>query len=98
MNGYISSRGLINANDQAYINVGSDQFLAGAVSVKGEDTPEFMKRDEVLKRVRARMQTWHEIRVEGQDAVRRCVYVVLAPWSVPLCPPLFISLGSPVLN
>ncbi|KAI0632800.1 eukaryotic translation initiation factor SUI1 family protein [Trametes polyzona] len=71
VNDYISSRGLINANDQQYINVGSDQALADAVSVKGEDTPEFMKRDEVLKRVRAHMQTWHEISTEGRDVVRK---------------------------
>ena len=71
VNGYISSRSLINANDQQYINVDSDQFLAGAVSVKGEDTPEFLKRDEVLKRVRAHMQTWHEISIEGRDTIRK---------------------------
>ncbi|KAI0370925.1 eukaryotic translation initiation factor SUI1 family protein [Pilatotrama ljubarskyi] len=68
---YIASRNLVNSNDQQYINVGSDQALAGAVSVKGEDTPEFMKRDEVLKRVRANMQTWHEIKAEGRDVVRK---------------------------
>ncbi|KAI0696389.1 eukaryotic translation initiation factor SUI1 family protein [Cerioporus squamosus] len=71
VNGYVTARGLINANDQQYINVGTDQALATAVSVKGEDTPDFMKREEVLKRVRAHMQTWHEIRVEGRDAVRK---------------------------
>ncbi|OSD03739.1 eukaryotic translation initiation factor SUI1 family protein [Trametes coccinea BRFM310] len=71
VNDYVSSHNLINANDQQYINVGSDQALATAVSVKGEDTPEFMKRDEVLRRVRAHMQTWHEIRAEGRDALRK---------------------------
>ncbi|KAH9856271.1 eukaryotic translation initiation factor SUI1 family protein [Lenzites betulinus] len=72
LNDYISSRGLINANDQQYINVGSDQAFAIAVSVKGEDTPEFMKRDEVLRRVRAHMQSWHEITAEGgQEVVRK---------------------------
>ncbi|KAI1790893.1 eukaryotic translation initiation factor SUI1 family protein [Ganoderma leucocontextum] len=71
VNGYVSSRSLINANDQQYTNVGSDQFLAGAVSSKGEDAPEFLKRDEVLKRVRANMQAWHEITVEGGDMVRK---------------------------
>lgn len=71
MNSYVASRSLINANDQQYLNVGSDRFLAGAVSVKGGDSPEFLKRDEVLKRVRANMQTWHEISVEGKDPVRK---------------------------
>ena len=71
-NEYVSSRNLINANDQQYINVGSDDALARAVSIKGEETPEFMKRDDVLKRIRANMQTWHEIRAEGRDVVRKC--------------------------
>ncbi|KAI0656239.1 eukaryotic translation initiation factor SUI1 family protein [Cubamyces menziesii] len=70
-NEYVSSRNLINANDQQYINVGSDDALARAVSIKGEETPEFMKRDDVLKRIRANMQTWHEIRAEGRDVVRK---------------------------
>ena len=77
MNGYVSARGLVNANDQQYINVGTDQALAGAVSVKGQDTAEFMKRDDVLKRVRANMQPWHEIRVEGRDTIQKCVHPVL---------------------
>ncbi|EIW56725.1 eukaryotic translation initiation factor SUI1 family protein [Trametes versicolor FP-101664 SS1] len=68
---YISSRRLVNANDQQYINVGSDEALAGAVSTKGKDTPEFMKRDEVLKLVRAHMQAWHQITAEGRDIVRK---------------------------
>ncbi|KAI8968620.1 hypothetical protein BD414DRAFT_504220, partial [Trametes punicea] len=71
VNDYISSRNLINTNDQQYINISTDQALANAVSVKGEETPEFMKRDEVLRRVRAHMQTWHEIRAEGRDVVRK---------------------------
>ncbi|KAI9068830.1 eukaryotic translation initiation factor SUI1 family protein [Trametes sanguinea] len=71
VNDYVSSHNLINGNDQQYINVGSDQALAIAVSVKGEDTPEFMKRDEVLRRVRAHMQTWHEIRAEGRDVLKK---------------------------
>ena len=32
---------------------------------------QLLKRDEVLKRVRANMQTWHEISVEGKDPVRK---------------------------
>ncbi|KAI0772460.1 eukaryotic translation initiation factor SUI1 family protein [Trametes elegans] len=68
---YIAARGLVNANDPQYINVGADQPLAGAVAARGEDTPEFMKRDEVLRRVRTHMQTWHEVRADGRDAFRK---------------------------
>ncbi|KAI0752119.1 eukaryotic translation initiation factor SUI1 family protein [Fomes fomentarius] len=71
VNDYISSHRLINTNDQQYINVGADQALASAVSIKGQDTSEFLKRYEVLKRVRTNMQAWHEIRVEGREVVRK---------------------------
>ena len=70
----MTARGLVNANDQQYINVSADDALARAVSVKsGGETPEFMKRDTVLKTVRANMQAWHEIGGEGREPVRRCV-------------------------
>ncbi len=49
------------------------------MSVKGKDTPEFMKRDEVLKLVRAHMQAWHQITADGRDIVRKCVYSSLLP-------------------
>ena len=64
----------MNTNDQQYINVGADDHLSRAVSVKSEDTPDFMKRDEVLKRVRANMQTWHEISGEDRETVRKWVF------------------------
>ena len=63
----------MNPNDQQYINVIADQALAGAISRKGQDTPKFLKRDEVLKRIRAHMQNWYEIRKEGRDAVQTYV-------------------------
>ena len=64
----------MNAHEQQYINVGVDDALARAVSIKGEeDTPEFMKRDEVLRRVRVNMQAWHEIGGEGCEQVRKYV-------------------------
>ena len=50
---------------QQYINVGEDEPLAQAVYAKGAEPVEFMKREDVLRRIRANMQTWHEIRTEG---------------------------------
>lgn len=72
VNDYISSHGLINPNDQQYINVGTDQALASAVSIKGQDA-EFLKLDVVLKRVRTNMQAWYEIRLEGREVIRKYV-------------------------
>ncbi|CAL1697893.1 unnamed protein product [Somion occarium] len=70
-NTYVSSKKLINVQEQQYINVGEDPALASAVSAKNEDIPEFMKREETLKRIRDHMQPWHETRVVGSDAVRK---------------------------
>ena len=62
---------MINAREQQYINIGEDSGLSSAVSIKNEDTPEFLKREETLKRIRDNMQPWHEVRAEGQDPVKR---------------------------
>lgn len=70
-NEYVSSKQLVNAREQQYINIGEDTALSLAVSNKNEDTPEFLKREETLKRIRDNMQSWHEVRVEGQDPIRR---------------------------
>lgn len=64
-NAYVAARDLVNAHEQQYINVGEDAALALAVYAKGGENPAFMKREDVLRRIRANMQTWHEIRTEG---------------------------------
>ncbi len=69
----MSSKGLINLRDQQYINVGEDPSLLEAVTVKNEDSPNFMKRDDALKRIRANMQGWHEVGLEGADPIRKSV-------------------------
>jgi len=71
VNSYISSRQLTNPHDQQYINVSNDEQLSIAVSIKREDSPEFLKREEVLKRIRLNMQSWHEMKIEGNDAVTK---------------------------
>lgn len=69
----MSSKGLVNPRDQQYINVGEDPPLLEAIAVKNEDSPDFMKRDDILKRIRANMQSWHEVGLEGGDTVRKLV-------------------------
>ena len=73
LNAYISSRNLVNAQEQAYINVGQDDTLLSAVTSKNELNVEFLKREEVLMRLKSHMQSWYEIRVEGKDVIRKYV-------------------------
>ncbi|KZT05270.1 eukaryotic translation initiation factor SUI1 family protein [Laetiporus sulphureus 93-53] len=70
-NTYVSAKNLINAQDQQYINVGEDDILLTAIRKKGEIDLEFLKREEVLARLKDHMQSWYEIRVEGRDVVRK---------------------------
>ena len=81
LNSYIAANNLVNANDQAYINL--DELLYSCVSAKskgkakGKDVePEselsrFMKRDELTKSIIGKMQSWYAIRTEGKDPVTK---------------------------
>ncbi|KAI0946076.1 hypothetical protein AcV7_010146 [Taiwanofungus camphoratus] len=71
LNAYISSKNLVNAQEQQYINVGEDAALLAAIANKHEDGVEFLKREEVLGRLHGHMQSWYEIRAEGRDVVRK---------------------------
>ena len=75
---YVAAKGLVNANDQSYINISEDNALSAAVSVKNEETPEFIKRDDALNRIRANMQEWYEMRTEGGETLRKCVKLSLS--------------------
>ncbi|KAH8101298.1 eukaryotic translation initiation factor SUI1 family protein [Cristinia sonorae] len=70
-NAYISERNLVNAREQQYVNVSEDDALSGAVSVKGEERPEFLKREDALKRIKENMQSWHRIGIDGGDVVTK---------------------------
>ncbi|KAF5329435.1 hypothetical protein D9619_008997 [Psilocybe cf. subviscida] len=82
LNAYITREGLVNAGDQAYINL--DEVLLRAVSssgsqqkkVKGqegiepEEQPRWLRRDELTKKVLGskKLQAWHEIGARHQGA------------------------------
>ncbi|KAF7319522.1 Eukaryotic translation initiation factor SUI1 family protein [Mycena chlorophos] len=76
LNDYIASKSLVNAREQAYINLDTlltETITAASKSKKGK-TPEaapvdFMKRDELTKQVVEQMQPWHEVRTPGKDPV-----------------------------
>ncbi|KIJ18160.1 hypothetical protein PAXINDRAFT_167424 [Paxillus involutus ATCC 200175] len=69
VNTYVAAHQLINARDQSYVNVGMDQVLLTTISAKGEapEGLEFLKREEVVRRLSDKMQSWYEVRVEGRD-------------------------------
>ena len=78
---YITTHNLVNPREQAYINL--DDLLYSFVSAKSKGKakskdlePEptmskFMKRDELVRAVLEKMQSWYEIRVEGKDPVTK---------------------------
>ncbi|KAI0694966.1 eukaryotic translation initiation factor SUI1 family protein [Cytidiella melzeri] len=68
-NSYVSTKQLINANEQQYINITEDEALARAVSIKGQTLPEFMKRDDAMSKIQQNMQNWYEVRTEGGPPV-----------------------------
>jgi len=68
VNAYIASHNLVNPNDQSYINV--DTLLLSTLSSKNTSEPlEFLKRDELTRRLIDKMQPWYEISVEGNEPV-----------------------------
>jgi len=66
---------LLNPRDQAYVDVVTDPaLLEGLSDGKSKEKEklcavEFMKRDEVAKKLVEQMQAWYEIRGEGKDTV-----------------------------
>lgn len=75
LNSYIASKNLINAQEQQYVNVRDDPALLSAITNKNEIGVEFLKREEVLSRLKERMQCWYEIRVEGKDVIKKSVFL-----------------------
>lgn len=79
INDYITSKNLVNPREQAYINL--DALLVSCVSAtpsKGkskeketatQEKVEFMKRDELTKGFVGKMQSWHEVIVEGKEPI-----------------------------
>jgi translation initiation factor 2D len=74
LNEYVTSRQLLNARDQSYVNLSADKVLSETLSSHGKNKNgpqeiEFIKRDELSKRLLEKMQAWYEIRGEGKDTV-----------------------------
>lgn len=70
INDYVEKHSLANPREQQYIH--PDELLLSVLSVpKANETIQYLKRDEAMKRLTDRMQTWHEVKVDGKDPVIR---------------------------
>ena len=81
INAYITSKSLVNAHNQAYINL--DEALVTCLSAKSAgksrdrgtepetSTLEFVKREELTKKILEKMQSWYEVRPGHGDFVQR---------------------------
>ena len=67
---YTASRSLANTREQQYIHP-DELLLSMLVAPKSGETIQYLKRDEAVKRVSERMQSWHEVVVDGKDPVIR---------------------------
>ena len=75
VNKYVDARQLTNPRDRTYVNVGTDEVLLSAVCAKGEapESVEFLKREDIVRRLSEKMQSWYEVQAEGKDPVLKYV-------------------------
>jgi translation initiation factor 2D len=77
LNDYINAHNLANQNEKAYVNlddvlyacVSSRRNPKAQLSAKDEKPLQFMRRDELVRIILQRMQSWYEVRTEGRDVV-----------------------------
>ena len=84
---YVQTKNLVNANDPQFVNVSEDDALARAVAQKGDQQPEFLRRQDAVERIRANMQEWYELRSGENGVQRKCVvpcpaYGVFTAWAL----------------
>ena len=88
LNSYITSQNLVNPNVQAYINI--DPLLSECINAEGQQKKkrnsmseepnllgDYMKRDELLKKVIEKMQDWYEISRDGEVSQKCGVFRVI---------------------
>jgi translation initiation factor 2D len=67
LNNYITAQDLVNKNEQQYINL--DNVLSAVMTSKVNEPAEFMKRDELMRKLVEKMQHWYEVQVEGKESM-----------------------------
>lgn len=74
---YVEKQDLINKADKSFIDL--DELLRSPLEVKvgkgkqPQAVGDFIKRDELVKRIMAKMQNWYEVRAPGKDPVQKYV-------------------------
>ncbi|KAG9217736.1 hypothetical protein CCMSSC00406_0003575 [Pleurotus cornucopiae] len=66
INQYVQDKQLVNLREQQYINI--DETLQKAMQGSDPDT-QFLKRDDLVRFVIGKMQSWHEITPDGKDPI-----------------------------
>ncbi|KDQ23800.1 hypothetical protein PLEOSDRAFT_1079102 [Pleurotus ostreatus PC15] len=66
INQYVQDKQLVNLREQQYINI--DETLQKAMQGCDPDT-QFLKRDDLVRFVIGKMQSWHEITPDGKDPI-----------------------------
>lgn len=75
VNGYVTSKQLLNPQNQAYVDVTEDSTLLDALSdLKACERKQlqeagFLRRNEVIDKIVGKMQPWFEITGEGREPV-----------------------------
>ena len=70
INDYVASRSLSNAHEPRYVHP-DGLLLSVLAEPKSDEVIQYLKRDEAVNRLSERMQSWHEIVVEGKDPAIR---------------------------
>lgn len=75
VNKYVDARQLTNPRDRSYVNVGTDKVLLSTVCAKDEapESVEFLKREDIVRRLSEKMQSWYEVQAEGKDPILKYV-------------------------
>ena len=69
----MTAQSLVNARQQQYVNI--DPVLGGILATKGEDPPEFVKRDKLAGQIIDKMQPWYRVEAEGKDTLLKYVNI-----------------------
>ncbi|KLO16572.1 hypothetical protein SCHPADRAFT_823044 [Schizopora paradoxa] len=68
LNAYITTKSLVNAHNQLFVNVAVDELLTGIFTSKGADAPpEFAKREDLISKLSSKMQPWYRLDTKDSE-------------------------------
>ena len=86
LNAYVDSHDLLNKSEQMFINTDADPTLREALWPQtGKNpprVPEFLKREELMAALCAKLQPWHRIQQGSSEPVLKfvCVLTTATGW------------------